>query len=117
MWSGCIYEIRSCSLGDELTGIHEVARGKTNLACLYCGVGALASQAALFKQIQEPLLLSEAKPCSNGSSEYSTTNNSSKKTKTPDPQQGILFDFALSPYDLDRPLAFCLRLQNLACPR
>jgi hypothetical protein len=66
MWSKCIYKIRSCYLGDELTGIHEVARGKTNLACLYCGVGALASQAALFKQIQEPLLLSEAEEINDG---------------------------------------------------
>ena len=57
---GNVAKIRYCSLGEELTGIDEVARGKTNLACLYCGVGALASQAALFKQIQEALLLSEA---------------------------------------------------------
>jgi hypothetical protein len=57
---GDVGKIRSCSLGDELTGIHEVARGKTNLASLYCGVGTLGFQAALFKQIQKPLLLSEA---------------------------------------------------------
>jgi hypothetical protein len=61
-----VAKIRCCSLGDELTGIHEVARGKTNLACLYCGVGALASQGTLFKQIQEPLLLSETGEINDG---------------------------------------------------
>src|SRR4028118_2020055 len=73
MWSKCIYKIRSCSFGDELTGIHEVARGKTNLACLYCGVGALAPQVALFKQIQEPLLLSEAGEINDGKAVTSST--------------------------------------------
>ena len=56
---GDVAKIWCCSLGDELMGIDKVTRGKTNLACLYCGVGALAYQAALFKQIQEPLLLSD----------------------------------------------------------
>lgn len=53
-------------LATFLTGIHEVVRGKANLACLYCGVGALAFQAALFKQIQELLLLSEAGEINGG---------------------------------------------------
>jgi hypothetical protein len=63
---GDVAKIWCCSFGEELTGIDEVARGKTNLACLYCSVGALASQAALFKQIQEALLLSEAGEINDG---------------------------------------------------
>ncbi len=56
-FKGDVAKIWSCSLGGELTGINELARRKTNLACLYCGVGALPR--ALFNQVQEPLLLTK----------------------------------------------------------
>ncbi|MEG4281395.1 hypothetical protein QUA62_28675 [Microcoleus sp. MON1_C1] len=32
------------ALSGELTGIDEVVRGKTNLACLYCGGGLTAKK-------------------------------------------------------------------------
>ncbi len=84
---GNVAKIRSCSLGEELTGIDEVARGKTNLACLYCGVGALASQAALFKQIQEALLLSEAGEINDGKAvTFLNLWNSSKFSPIPNQQ-------------------------------
>jgi hypothetical protein len=81
---GDVAKIRSCSLGDELTGIHEVARGKTNFACLYCGVGALGNQAALFKQILELLLLSEAGEINDGKAvTFLNLSNSSKFSPIP----------------------------------
>src|SRR4028119_2207702 len=44
-----VAKIRCCSLGDELTGIHEVAQGKSNLACLYCG-GSLTAKKGSVKE-------------------------------------------------------------------
>src|SRR4028119_1578816 len=61
MWSGCIYEnllkenLRAMwlkfgvALSGELTSIDEVGRGKTNLACLYCG-GSLTAKKGSVKE-------------------------------------------------------------------
>ncbi|MEG4059168.1 MULTISPECIES: hypothetical protein [unclassified Microcoleus] len=42
--TGDVAKIWCCSLGGELTSIDEVGRGKTNLACLYCGGSLIAKK-------------------------------------------------------------------------
>jgi len=42
------------ALSGELTGIDEVARGKTNLACLYCGGGSTAKKGSVKEHHASP---------------------------------------------------------------
>lgn len=37
------------ALSGELTSIDEVVRGKTNLACLYCGGGLTAKKGSVYR--------------------------------------------------------------------